>query len=70
MYVSENIEKRVLYSGNELFMDIWEDAFVRIMLQVRWAVEVDSAEFDSRCRLNTHRPMALAAPKDWLNEKI
>ena len=32
-YVSENIEKRVLYSGNELFMDIWEDAFVRIMLQ-------------------------------------
>ena len=46
-YVSENIEKRVLYSGNELFMDIWEDAFVRIMLQVRWAGEVDSAHFDS-----------------------
>ena len=47
MYVSENIEKRVLYSGNELFMDIWEDAFVRIMLQVRWAGEVDSTRFDS-----------------------
>ena len=44
MYVSENIEKRVLCSGNELFMDIWEDAFVRIMLQVR---EGDNGRFDS-----------------------
>ena len=48
MYVSENIEKRVLYSGNELFMDIWEDALLGLCFKSdgpgRWTAHALTAD--------------------------